>query len=197
MEIYDFAKILLAFVFVFVVVATFGMVAAMGVSANETANVTADEIIEDDEPDEVADQLGELIINDYEYEDGEFSILATWEGDRPTTVTLTEMIELDSEGSTSISFMTVRLIPDEQTDITIAAEERAGGTAAVMLTTPQSVDNNEAVVLQSGEPREYPAIRFGNVVLAVGATAVISGAGAFVFVLRRKWAEEHGYRRIA
>jgi hypothetical protein len=160
--------------------------------ADAAQNATADQ------PDtEVTDQLGDLVIHSYEYDDGEMLIDATWRGETPETVTLTEMIELDSEGSTKISFKTARLLPDERTEITIAAEERAGGTAAVLVTTPQSTENNEAVVLQAGEPTESTLIPQENAIL--GAMLAAGGAAAltFVFVLRRKHDEERGVDRIA
>lgn len=172
---------------------------AAGASAQETtpANETATP------EEEIAEQLGDLVIHSYEYTDGAddepgtFTIEMTWAGRAPEQVTLTEMIELDSGGSTQISFQQQRLRPDERTEITMDAEVRSGGTAAIMVTTAQSVENGEAVVLQDGDPRERPAIHFQNVILAVGLSSTLTAAGAFVFVLRRKHAEEYGKERIA
>lgn len=132
---------------------------------------------------DLTNQLGDLAIHDYDYDDGEMTISATWRGSTPTTVTLTEMIELDSAGSTEISFKTVRLLPGDKTEITVAAEQRRG-TAAVMLTTPESIDNNNALVLQAGDPAGSSPIPFGTASLLIGAAAV-SGAGlAFAFTAR-------------
>lgn len=160
---------------------------------NAPANATAP-----DQPDaEVTDQLGDLVVHEYSYDDGEMVIDATWRGGLPETVTLTEMIELDSGGSTEISFKTTRLLPDERTEITIAAEERSGGTAAILVTTPQSTQNNEALVLQAGEPTETTLIPQSNAILGAGLSAAGAAGLTFVFVLRRKHDEERGVDRIA
>jgi hypothetical protein len=151
-----------------------------------------------DQPDtEVTDQLGDLVVHSYEYSDGQMVIDATWRGETPETVTLTEMIELDSAGSTEISFKTARLLPGERTELTIAAEERAGGTAAVLVTTPQSTANNEALVLQAGEPSTWPTVGLDSAIFASGLSAATAAGFTFLFVLRRKHAEERGVDRIA
>ena len=148
---------------------------------------------------EIEDQLGNLVVHSYDY-DGDterMTIEMSWQGDVPTTVTLTEMIELDSGGTTQISFQRQRLRPDERTEVTIGARQRTGGTAAVLLTTPESVDRGEGLVLQDGDPDEYPSIRFANVVLGMSLTAVASAGVVFVVVVRKKHAEEYGKERIA
>ncbi|MCW8172799.1 hypothetical protein D8S78_13300 [Natrialba swarupiae] len=104
------------------------------------------------------------MIHSYEY-DGEsetMQIEATWVGSSPTTVTLTEMIELDSEGSTDISFQEQRLSPDESVTIEMGAEQRSGGTAAILVSTPQSVDNGNALVLQAGDAGGSTPIPFSG-----------------------------------
>jgi len=112
-------------------------------------------------------------------------ISATWRGEAPTTVTLTEMIELDSGGSTSISFQRVRLLPEEQTEITVAARERSGGTAAVLVSTPESVRNESALVLQAGSPNDRGPVPF-NVAAALAALTAAGGAGAVFGYVRKK-----------
>jgi len=148
---------------------------------------------------EIEDQLGNLVVHSYDY-DGDterMTIEMSWQGDVPTTVTLTEMIELDSGGTTQISFQRQRLRPDERTEVTIGARQRTGGTAAVLLTTPESVENGEALVLQDGDPDEYPSIRFANVILGLSVTAVGTAGVVFVVVVRKKHAEEYGKERVA
>ena len=160
---------------------------------NAPANATAPA-----QPDaEVTDQLGDLVIHSYSYDGEEMTIEATWRGGLPETVTLTEMIELDSEGTADISFQQQRLLPGERTEITIAAEERSAGTAAILVTTPQGTEMNEALVLQSGEPTETTLIPQQNAIL--GAMLAAGGAAAltFLFVLRSKHDEERGVDRIA
>lgn len=162
---------------------------------NATENGTLDDPNEPDQ--EIADQLGDLIVHDYSYSDGEMKIEATWTGDTPETITLTEMIELDSAGSTAISFQQQRLLPDERTELSIAVEERSSGTAAVLVTTPQGTEMNEALVLQAGEPSNWPTITLDNAIFATGLSAAAAAALTFVFVLRRKHAEERGVSRKA
>ncbi|MXR52309.1 hypothetical protein GRX03_11935 [Halovenus sp. WSH3] len=147
---------------------------------------------------EVADQLGDLVIHSYSYSDGTMTIEATWRGPTPETITLTEMIELDSEGTTSISFQTQRLLPNERTKLTIDAETRTGGTAAVLVTTPQGTEMNEALVLQAGKPSEPDTlIPQRNAILGAGIAAAGAAALTFVFVLRRKHEEEQEVDRLA
>jgi len=168
-------------------------------ATNATENVTEPtEPTEPNEPDEeLADQLGDLNVHAYSYADGTMTIQATWTGATPETVTLTEMIELDSEGSTAISFQQQRLIPGERTEITMAVEERSSGTAAVLLTTPQGTERNEALVLQAGEPTSWPTIGLDSAIAATGLSAAGAAAFTFVFVLRRKHSEERGVSRKA
>jgi outer membrane biosynthesis protein TonB len=155
------------------------------------------------EPEQIEEQLGDLIIHSYDFDTndagdgGVFTIKATWTGRAPEQTTLTEMIELDSAGSTQISFQQQRLRPGEKTTIKMDAAIRSGGTAAIMVTTSESVENGEAIVLQDGDPKERPAIKMRNVVFGMGLTSALTAVGAFVFVLRRKHQEEYGKERIA
>jgi len=171
------------------------MFAATATAQETPQNATAEQTIDE----QVEDQLGDLVVHSYEYDSNTetMTIEATWTGRAPTRATLTEMIELDSGGSTRISFKRVRLSPEERTEITVTARERTGGTAAVLLTTPQSIQNSNALVLQAGDPSEYPAIRFQNVLLAILITSVGSAGMAFVFVLRKKHQSNSGRERIA
>jgi len=139
------------------------------------------------------------VIHSYEYDKEQevMTIEASWQGRAPTRVTFVEMIELDSGGSQSLTFERIRLSPEDRTKIRVQAGQRAGGTAAVMVTTPESIDSGDALVLQDGDPDEYPAIRFSNVMLAIGLTSVGSVGLAFVFVLKRKHEEDRGRERIA
>jgi hypothetical protein len=163
---------------------------------NDSTPTPAEELTPEEE---IEDQLGNLVIHSYDY-DGDterMTIEMSWQGRAPTTATLTEMIELDSGGSTQISFQRQRLRPDERTEVKIGARQRTGGTAAVLLTTPESVDRGEGLVLQDGDPDEYPSIRFANVILGISLSAVGSAGLVFVFVVRKKHAEEYGKERVA
>jgi hypothetical protein len=163
---------------------------------NDSTPTLAEELTPEEE---IEDQLGDLVVHSYNY-DGDIermTIEMSWQGRAPTTVTLTEMIELDSGGSTQISFQRQRLRPDERTEVKIGARQRTGGTAAVLLTTPESVDRGEGLVLQDGDPDSYPAIGFTNVILGLSATSVLSAGFVFVIVVRKKHAEEYGKERVA
>lgn len=148
---------------------------------------------------QVTDQLGDLVIHSYEYDKERevMTIEASWQGRAPTRATFVEMIELDSAGSTELTFQRIRLTPEERTEITVSATQRTGGTAAVMVTTPESIDRGDALVLQDGDPDEYPAINFSNVILAIGLTSVGSVGIAFVLVLRKKHDEQREVERLA
>ena len=163
------------------------------------APAVADET--DDEPEDdaeqIAEQLGDLVIHEYDYSDGQFAVEATWQGNTPETMTATEMIELDSGGSTEIGFEQMRLRPGERTELTIAAEIRTGDTAAVLISTDQSIEAGNAVVLQDGEPSDWGTINFENVLLAVGGTAVLSGGLVFVLTVKARNETNYEKRRIA
>lgn len=148
---------------------------------------------------EIADQLGNLVIHEYDYDktSNTFVMDMTWTGEAPEGVTMTEMLQLDSGGATQISFEEIRLAPGERTTVKMGAEIRSGGTAAILITTAQSVERGEALVLQDGDPSSYPAIPFDMAILFVGATAAVTAAGVFVFVFRIKRDEDHGKERIA
>ena len=188
-----------------IVLTTCGMIALASPAAatiqdetaqNETTPTPAKELAPEEE---IEDQLGDLVIHSYDYDDNTetMTIEASWQGRAPTRATFVEMIELDSGGSTEISFQRVRLRPDERTEISVSATTRTGGTAAVMVTTPESISNGNALILQDGDPDEYPAINFSNVLLAIGLTSIGSVGVAFIGVLRLKHKREKGVDRNA
>jgi len=169
-----------------------GLIAAADASAQE---LPGENETETPEPTKVTEQLGKLVVHDYDYDGETMTISATWRGTGPTTVTLTEMIEMDSGGATEISFKKVRLLPNDQTEIEIALEERESGTAAAMLTTPESVDNSAALVLQSGDAVDRGPIPFGTASTLIGAAA-IGGAGMAFVLTARSYRDDHeGERR--
>jgi len=144
---------------------------------------------------QVTEQLGDLVVHDYSYDGETMTIDVTWRGDLPTTLTLTEMIEQEQGGATEISFKQVRLMPDETTTIEIPLEERSSGTAAALLTTPESVEASSALVLQSGDAVERGPIPFSTASALIG-TAAVGGAGmAFALTARRYRDDHEGERR--
>jgi len=149
---------------------------------------------------DVVEQLGDLQVHDYHYDgDSEtMTIDATWRGEVPETLTLTEMIELDDGGATEITFKTVRLLPDSKTEIEVAAKQRSGGTAAVMLTTPQSVDANNAIVLQAGDSGTAAPVPFNAAAGLILLAATGGGLGTFALTKkRREYDEDDWGERVA
>jgi len=167
----------------------------LGAAVPATAQELPGDETETPQPTQVTEQLGDLVIHDYSYDGETMKITATWRGDLPTTLTLTEMIEQDSAGATEISFKQVRLVPGEQTEIEIALEERSSGTAAALLTTPGSVENANALVLQSGDAVERGPIPFGTATVLVGLAAVGGAGMAFALTARSYRDDDQGERR--
>jgi len=133
----------------------------------------------------LAEQLGNLKIHSYTYDGQQMNITATWAGETGTRVTLTEMVALDSAGSAQISFKRVRLLPDRKTQITVSVEERPSGVAAVLVTTPESVERGDALVLQSGSPSTSQPVPF-NIALTFAVLSAGGGAGTVFAYVRRK-----------
>jgi archaellum component FlaF (FlaF/FlaG flagellin family) len=156
----------------------------------ETTNATGPEGTQ------VADQLGDLVVHSYSYdeEEQEMTINATWTGSTSTQVTLTEMLTLDSEGSTQISFKQIRLDSGERTEITIGAE-KSDGTAAILVTTPQSVENSNALILQSGDGADRGPVPFGLASIAVAGSAVGAAGLSFAFVRRDREGDDEAEDR--
>ena len=167
----------------------------LGAAVPATAQELPGDETETPHPTQVTEQLGDLVVHDYSYNGETMTITATWRGDLPTTLTLTEMIEQDSAGATEISFKQVRLVPGEQTEIEIALEERSSGTAAALLTTPESVENANALVLQSGDAVERGPIPFGTATVLVGLAAVGGAGMAFALTARSYRDDDQGERR--
>lgn len=160
----------------------------VSVSAQSAGNATATTTAPEDHPIEVSDQLGDLVIHDYEYRAGAgvMVIEASWRGETPTTITLTEMVTLDSGGSATVSFKQVRILPDERTTIRVSVGE-SGGVAAVLLTTPESVEANEALILQEGKPTDDPFAIFEGVqglLVGVGVSVLMAFLAAVVLLKR-------------
>lgn len=158
------------------------------VSAQSAGNDTATTTASEDESVEMADQLGDLVIHNYEYraEGGEMVIEASWRGETPTTVTLTEMVTMDSGGSSQVTFKQVRLLPDTRTTIRVSVDE-SGDVAAVLLTTPESVDANEALILQEGSPTDDPFAIFEGIqglLVGVGVSITMAFLAAVVLLKR-------------
>ena len=144
---------------------------------------------------QAVEQLGDLVIHAYDYDDGEMTIDATWGGASPTSLTATEMVEMDSGGATEISFKQIRLMPDSRTEITMAVDERSSGVAAVLLSTPNSIENSDALLLQAGDAVERGPVPFGTASILVGLAALGGAGGAFAFTAREHEDDAEGERR--
>jgi len=151
---------------------------------------------ESDETEEIYDELGQLTVETVEYSGGQFEITMRWNGDTPEQVSLTELIELDSSGSTGISIQQQRLLPRATTTVTISAEQ-SSGTAAVILSTESSIQNGNALVIQEGNPTDRDPVPFNLAAIAVGASALIGVGVSIALVVRKKNAEDKGVSRIA
>ncbi|WP_181687319.1 hypothetical protein [Halorhabdus salina] len=142
---------------------------------------------------QVTDQLGDLVIHDYWYSDGQVVLDVTWRGSTPTTATVSERASLDSSGTATIGFTQVRLLPGDRTEIAVDATKEKG-VAAVGLTTPQSVDNGNGKLVQVGSPDTSIFDR-----PATWATAQVSGAagfsGGFIAFVLVSWFKLRGGRK--
>lgn len=145
---------------------------------------------------ELYDQLGDLKIETVNYDGSSFEIQAKWTGDTPESVSLTELIELDSSGSTGISIKQLRLLPGETTTVTISAEETSG-TAALLVTTETSIDRGNALVIQEGTPSTREPVPFDAAMIAVGGSAVVAVLVSIALVVRMKNDEDRGKERVA
>lgn len=163
-----------------VAVLALGLVAP--VEASSTNNSTSDS--SPDEPGEVADQLGDLVIEGYSYDSDSqtMRITARWEGVTPTEMTAVEMRQMDSGGSQKISFKQIRLIPGETTTLTMTVEQSRDGTASVLISTPESVEQGDALLIQSGSPWWSIGYQSWGVALISGIVATL-----LTIVLAKKW----------
>lgn len=186
------AQILVLALAFLIVLLGVGLIAAAPASGQE---LPSDDTTVTPEGTQVTEQLGKLVVHDYSYDGETMTIEATWRGTGPTTLTLTEMIEQDSAGATQISFKRVRLLPGERTEIEIALEERQSGTAAALLSTPESVERGNALVLQSGDAVERGPIPFGTATVLVGLAAVGGAGMAFALTARSYRDDDQGERR--
>ena len=134
-------------------------VLSVGVPATASAQEQPDNPLENEtateatDPTEVTEQLGRLVVHDYSYDGsrGVMTIEASWNGNVSTTVTITEMIQMDSGGAKEIGFKQIRIMPDQRRTIKISVEQQNSGSASVIVTTRQSIDAGRALVLQAGD----------------------------------------------
>ena len=148
------------------------------------------------EGNEIENQLGDLVVRSSDYSGEEFTLVVEWTENTPERLTLTEMVTLEGSGSQGINIQSSRLLPGEQTEITIGAQ-KAGGTAALLLTTRQSLERGEGLIIQSGSPTERADVPFNLAALAVIGSALIGVGVSVTVVVRRKNAEDRGIERVA
>lgn len=84
-------------------------------------------------------------VSEWSFSDGEFHL--ELEADRPKVVTMTESIQ-QVEGATSISIEEQRVLTG--TNEVVVPVEPAGGEAALIISTSESLDNGEATVISTG-----------------------------------------------
>jgi hypothetical protein len=159
-------------------------------------NVTDDApTIGDEQSDEYETQVDSQVrVVEWSYSGGAFEIVFENTGERPTTVTVTEAVQFE-EGSGQGSLKHVRLLPGETT-VNIGVE-RAGGEAAVTITTDETNEEGYFTWLSTGEaePDREP-IGYGTVQILVSGAA-LGAAGMTLRVVRnRREDEEKDAERI-
>ena len=162
-------------------------------NSNDEGN--GDDRADQSETTAIYDELHDLTIRSVDYEDGRFDIVMEWSGRGTEKILLTEMVELDSSGSIDISMQQQRLRPGEPTEISISAEQ-SSGTAAVLLTTEQSRDHGDALLIQEGEPSSREPVPFNLAAIAVIAAVGLMGGVSIALVVRKKNAEERGRNQV-
>jgi hypothetical protein len=125
-----------------------------------------------------------LVVRESTYSGGEFTLTLEWTGVATETVTLTEMVELGGSGSQQINMQTQRLVEGNPVEVSIGAEKRGDGVAALLLSTRQSIENGNALVIQSGEPSSREPVPFNMAALFVIGAAGLSLGGALAWFRR-------------
>jgi len=165
--------------FVLALVLVLVLVSGIAPAAAQTQNQT------DSPEQEIYDQLGDLIIEQVNYDGSQFQITVRWTGDLTQQVSLTEFVELSGSGSQGINIKDTRVLPGESTELRIGAES-SGGTAAVLLSTQESLANGNGLVIQSGSPTTREPVPFDIAGLFVALTAAGTfGVGISILYRRR------------
>lgn len=172
-----FAAVLVATVIVVVTVP-----GAAVAQENETTNRTPTD------PEYLERVDSDVVLLDWTFEDGVFSVRLENRGHRPTTVTVSEAMQLE-EGTGQMSIQQETLMPGETT-ITMPVPER-DGAAALTLTTPESLRNGTGTYISTGGGDDNPFAALGGtsgLITGIGVTvAVALGAASFVV-----WRESDG-----
>jgi hypothetical protein len=164
-----------------VVIVAIGTIAVPVAGANNSTTESPTPTTTESAGVEKAEQLGDLVVHDYHVDNQTMIIEMTWNGKVPTSATMTEMLPMDNAGTAKISFKTVRLLPDTRTTVEVDVST-SPEVDAVMLSTPESVEQGEALLLReqgSGSDVEY---RKWWVALLTGSFGTI-----FTFAGVKKW----------
>jgi len=144
---------------------------------NETTNRTPTD------PEYLERVDSDVVLLDWTFEDGVFSVRLENRGHRPTTVTVSEAMQLE-EGTGQMS------IQQGETTITMPVPDR-NGVAALTLTTPESLRNGTGTYISTGGGDDNPFAALGGtsgLITGIGVTvAVALGAASFVV-----WRESDG-----
>ena len=128
---------------------------------------------------QLEEQLGALNIHSVEWVEGDAPavvLTVTWTGETPTTVSTLQMVDPDSS-SVDIGIDQTRIRPDAKMKIRLSLTEMD----PVIVSTPESIDNQNALVL-SHNPNSGEDVRLLHGVLLGIA---VGGAGTVTAVWRR------------
>jgi len=159
-------------------------------------NVTDDApAIGDEQSDEYETQVdSDVRVVEWEDQNGGFEIVFENTGERPTSVTVTEAVQFE-EGSGQGSLKQVRLLPGETT-VNIGVE-RAGGEAAVTITSEETNSEGYFVWLSTGErPPDREPINYGTVPILISGAARGAAGMTLRVVRNRREDEEKEAERI-
>lgn len=120
----------------------------IGIAVLSGTAVAENQSSQQDTPESIRDSLGKMQLHDYFVEDGDAVIEATWTGEMSTSLTVVEMVDMQSGGSQKISFKRVHFIPGQRQTIRIAVADES---PSLLLSTPESIENDDALMIQIGD----------------------------------------------
>jgi hypothetical protein len=148
-------------------IATLGALSSSA-SAQDGDNQTATSTTTEPETDTVVREIDENTrVTDWSYQDGAFTV--TLESDTVSTVTLSEQIGADREGSGRFGIRQVRVTNSNPVETTIPAQ-KVDNKAVITLVTSASINQGYGIYLQAGN---------GFNLFDGPATWSLAGIGAF------------------
>jgi len=139
----------------------------------------------------VEQSVGDLVIHDVHWPDDESAVVVevTHRGRSPTTLSITEMVD-PSGGSVQVGIDRTRLRPDKPTRVRVSLNKQN----AVLVYTEESLEDQQAAVLDPGDGPLQPPTESDRLALVVGA---VSTLGFALLINRRKEElDDRGIRRV-